>query len=90
MWPETERCYFEGKIPADIVFDLVYNPHDTLLIRHAKAQGCQVIHGIEMFVEQASEQFQLFTGVPAPRQAMERAAVEALASHSTHHRGDCE
>jgi shikimate 5-dehydrogenase len=43
-----------------------------------------------MFVEQASEQFQLFTGVSAPRQAMERAAVEALATHHHHHRGDCE
>ncbi len=90
MWPETERCYFEGKIPADVVFDLVYNPHDTLLLRRAREQGCEVIHGIEMFVEQASAQFQLFTGVAAPRQAMERAAVEALASHAINHRGECE
>jgi len=90
MWPNTERCYFDGTIPAGIVFDLVYNPHDTLLIRRAREQGCEVIHGIEMFVEQASEQFQLFTGVAAPRQAMERAAVEALASHSPDHRGECE
>lgn len=90
MWPDTEHSYFDDMIPADIVFDLVYNPHDTLLLRRARQQGCEVIHGIEMFVEQASEQFQLFTGVSAPRQAMERAAVEALASHSTDHRGECE
>lgn len=90
MWPDTERCYFDSRIPADLVFDLVYNPHDTALLKRAKEQGCEVIHGIEMFVEQASEQFQLFTGVSAPRQAMECAAVEALANHTTDHRGDCE
>lgn len=90
MWPDTGRSYFNGAIPADIVFDLVYNPHETQLLKLASQQGCEVIHGIEMFVEQASEQFQLFTGVSAPRQAMERAAVEALANHSHNHRGDCE
>lgn len=90
MWPESERSFFDDAIPADIVFDLVYNPHETLLLKQAKQQGCETIHGIEMFVEQASEQFQLFTGVSAPRQAMERAAVEALANHYHNHRGECE
>ncbi|HNY40324.1 MAG TPA: shikimate dehydrogenase [Bryobacteraceae bacterium] len=90
MWPDTERCYFNDQIPADVVFDLVYNPHDTLLLRRAREQGLEVIHGIEMFVEQASEQFHLFTGVAAPRQLMERAAVEALANHASNHRGECE
>jgi 3-dehydroquinate dehydratase/shikimate dehydrogenase len=90
MWPDTERTYFAERIPADVVFDLVYNPHETLLLRLAREQGCEVIHGLEMFVEQASEQFQLFTGVAAPRQVMERAAVEALAAHSNNHRAECE
>ena len=43
MYPHAGGCYFEDRIPADVVFDLVYNPHETMLIRHAKQQGCDLI-----------------------------------------------
>lgn len=79
MHPKVDDCYFEDRIPADLVFDMVYNPHETLLLKRAKEQGCEVIHGIEMFVEQAMRQFEIFTGESAPRAVMERAAIEALA-----------
>ncbi|MBI4890682.1 MAG: shikimate dehydrogenase [Acidobacteria bacterium] len=79
MWPHTEECFFPGAIPADLVFDLVYTPHDTLLLRRAAEQGKAVIHGLEMFLEQAAHQFQIFTGESAPKAVMERAALEALA-----------
>jgi len=79
MWPHTEACFFEDKIPADLVFDLVYTPQETLLLKKAAQQGKAVIPGLEMFLEQAMRQFQLFTGEPAPKAVMERAALEALA-----------
>jgi 3-dehydroquinate dehydratase/shikimate dehydrogenase len=79
MWPHTEECFFAGGIPADLVFDLVYTPHETQLLRRASEQGKAVIPGLEMFLEQAARQFQLFTGESAPRSVMERAAMEALA-----------
>jgi 3-dehydroquinate dehydratase/shikimate dehydrogenase len=79
MWPHTEDCFFSGPIPADLVFDLVYTPQDTLLLRRAAEQGKAVIHGLEMFLEQAAHQFHLFTGENAPKAVMERAALEALA-----------
>ncbi len=79
MWPHTESCFFEDTIPADLVFDLVYTPHETELLRRAAAQGKAVIHGLEMFLEQAARQFTLFTGESAPKSVMERAAIEALA-----------
>ena len=78
MWPHTEACFFNSVIPADLVFDLVYTPQDTLLLRRAAEQGKAVIHGLEMFLEQAALQFHYFTGESAPRPVMERAAIEAL------------
>jgi 3-dehydroquinate dehydratase/shikimate dehydrogenase len=78
MFPHIDGCFFEGEIPADVVFDLVYNPLETTLIRRAREQNKVVIPGIEMFIEQAVRQFEIFTGESAPRAAMEKAALEAL------------
>ena len=78
MHPHEEGCFFDGEIPADIVFDMVYNPARTLLLKRAEEQGREIIPGLEMFIEQAARQFEIFTGEPAPRAAMEKAAVEAL------------
>jgi 3-dehydroquinate dehydratase/shikimate dehydrogenase len=77
-FPNTDASYFDETIPADVVFDMVYNPLDTLLIRRAREQGKHVIPGMRMFIEQAVAQFELWTGEPAPRPAMEAAALEAL------------
>ena len=78
MWPNVNDCYFTDAIPGDIVFDLVYNPIETQLIRRAREQGKQVIPGIKMFIEQAVRQFEIWTGETAPRAAMETAALDAL------------
>jgi 3-dehydroquinate dehydratase/shikimate dehydrogenase len=77
-FPNVEGCFFDGAIPADVVFDMVYNPLETRLIQHARQQGKQVIPGMRMFIEQAVAQFELFTGEDAPRAAMEKAALDAL------------
>ena len=45
-----------------IVFDTVYNPETTLLVKEAKSHGCRTVTGVEMFVRQAALQFMLFTG----------------------------
>lgn len=78
MWPHTNECYFDGDLPADVVFDMVYNPLETELIRRAKAQGATVIPGLEMFLTQAAQQFEIWTGDSAPLSVMEKAALEAL------------
>lgn len=78
MFPETGQAFFEGEIPAGVVFDMVYNPLETLLIRNARDQGKVVIPGIQMFIEQAVKQFEIWTGESAPRALMEKAALEAL------------
>ncbi|RXE55246.1 riboflavin kinase [Methanoculleus taiwanensis] len=56
-------------LPADrlergmTVFDLVYTPPETKLIREARMMGCETIPGTEMFVHQAAAQFRLITGI---------------------------
>ncbi len=48
-----------------VIFDCIYNPEQTLLVKHARQAGCNVITGLDMFVRQAAKQFKLFTGVDA-------------------------
>ncbi|HJZ95385.1 MAG TPA: shikimate dehydrogenase [Candidatus Solibacter sp.] len=79
MFPHVNECFFNGHIPADIVFDMVYNPLETELIKRAKEQGKTVVPGLDMFIEQAVRQFEIWTGESAPRPVMHKAALEALA-----------
>jgi len=78
MFPHVDECFFNGNIPGDVVFDMVYNPAETLLVKRAREQGRTVVPGIDMFVEQAVRQFELWTGESAPRAVMLKAAIEAL------------
>ena len=78
MSPKLDQCFFDKTIPAKLVFDMVYNPLETALLKRAKAQGCETISGLEMFLEQAARQFEIFTGETAPRSVMEKAALEIL------------
>ncbi|MBY0505092.1 MAG: shikimate dehydrogenase [Bryobacteraceae bacterium] len=80
MYPKVDDCFFDGIIPADVVFDMVYNPLETALIGRAKSEKKAVVPGLEMFMEQAVGQFEIWTGESAPRAAMEKAALEALAA----------
>ena len=78
MFPHVNECFFNGNIPADVVLDMVYNPLETMLIRNAKDQKKTVIPGLDMFLEQAAAQFEVWTGESAPRPVMLKAALEAL------------
>ncbi len=79
MHPDVDGCFFKDRIPADIVFEMVYNPLETVLLRRAREQRKLAIDGLQMFIEQAVRQFEIWTGAAAPRPAMERAAWDALA-----------
>jgi 3-dehydroquinate dehydratase/shikimate dehydrogenase len=61
-----------------IVFDTVYTPEQTLLIKEARERGCHVISGVEMFVRQAAHQFRLFTGQEAPLDLIRKVVKRAL------------
>jgi shikimate 5-dehydrogenase len=59
-----------------IVFDSVYNPPETRFIREAKSAGCIAISGIELFLNQAVGQFELWTNHKAPVDAMRDVLVK--------------
>lgn len=61
-----------------LVFDAVYVPMETRLLREAKEAGCKTVGGVEMFVGQAAQQFELFTGQEAPVELMRKVVVENL------------
>jgi 3-dehydroquinate dehydratase/shikimate dehydrogenase len=61
-----------------LVFELVYNPLETPLLRLARQQSIPIITGIEMFVQQGARQFEIWTGKPAPEEEMLRVVIHAL------------
>jgi len=61
-----------------LVFDLVYNPLETPLLRLARQQNIPIITGIEMFVQQGARQFEIWTGKPAPEEEMLRVVIHSL------------
>jgi 3-dehydroquinate dehydratase/shikimate dehydrogenase len=67
-----------AELNARYVFDLVYNPIETPLLRLARQKGIAVITGVEMFVQQGARQFEIWTGKPAPEEEMLRVVLHAL------------
>lgn len=61
-----------------IVYDLIYNPEQTLLLRHAVLCGARAINGLGMLVHQGAASFEIWTGKKAPVEAMREAAVLGL------------
>jgi shikimate dehydrogenase len=68
----------ESLRPGTVVFDMVYEPRETPLLRAARARGCVAIDGVEMLVAQAVGQFEAWTGAEAPVEPMTEAALVAL------------
>ncbi len=66
------------ELRAKLVFDLVYNPIETPLLRLARQAGIPIITGVEMFVQQGARQFEIWTGRPAPEEEMLRVVLHSL------------
>lgn len=64
--------------PGQLVMDIVYKPIETELVRLAQAAGARAVHGGRMLLHQAARQFELYTGRPAPLEAMNAALVRAI------------
>ena len=64
MFPKMDETPYEAEWldKKTIIFDTIYNPEQTLLIKGARELGCTTVTGVDMFVLQAAEQFRLFTG----------------------------
>lgn len=72
MHPNVDETPYDKHYlkPSTVVFDTVYNPESTLLVKDARARSCTVVTGVEMFIRQAALQFKLFTDVDAPQDLM--------------------
>jgi shikimate dehydrogenase len=64
--------------PDLTVFDIVYNPLETRLLKEAKAAGAKTVSGVMMLVYQGAEAFKLWTGTEPPIELMKKAVMEAL------------
>src|SRR5580692_1523963 len=75
---ETAQILEAKDLNTKLIFDLVYNPLETPLLRMARQKGIPIITGIEMFVQQGARQFEIFTGKPAPEEEMLRVVIHSL------------
>ena len=64
--------------PGQVVMDIVYKPIATELVQAARRRGATAVHGGRMLLHQAAGQFELYTGVAAPLEAMEAALFEQI------------
>jgi 3-dehydroquinate dehydratase/shikimate dehydrogenase len=80
MYPDTDQ----SPVPKEYVkkgmavFDTVYNPAETLLLKEAKQAGAKTIDGLSMFINQAAAQFKLFTGKDADPKLMRKTISNCL------------
>ncbi|MBN1134576.1 MAG: shikimate dehydrogenase [Methanosarcinaceae archaeon] len=80
MYPNT----FESIATADqmhselTVFDIVYNPLETRLLKEAKTAGATTVNGLMMFIHQGAESFKIWKGLEPPVDVMKKAVMEAL------------
>ncbi len=78
MAPDRNSPLAAAELNAPVVFDMVYRPIETPLLRLAARQGLKTISGVEMLVAQGVAQWELWTGRPAPARIMRRAVLRAL------------
>jgi 3-dehydroquinate dehydratase / shikimate dehydrogenase len=72
----------ESELNAELVFDMVYNPLETPLLKLAKSRRIPVINGLEMFVQQGARQFEIWTGKTPPEAQMLRVVERELRKRS--------
>ncbi len=80
MSPDVDETPVPARLlkPALIVFDIVYNPIQTRLLKEAEAAGAQTIGGLDMLVWQGAIAFEKWTGRKAPLDLMKKEAIKAL------------
>jgi shikimate dehydrogenase len=73
-----------ASLTGRVVYDLIYNPPTTRLLRDATAAGCETVGGLDMLVGQAREQFHWWFGVHPQAAVMRSAAMKRLSEFMTH------
>jgi len=81
MWPNIDDSPWPENLNLPnnaIVYDLIYNPSETKLVKGARAAGLIAVTGLGMLIEQAALAFERWTGIPANRDAMRNAVIDYI------------
>jgi shikimate dehydrogenase len=79
MWPKVNECPVSTKnIKNKVVMDIIFNPVKTKLLREVEKNNCKIISGIEMFLNQAALQFEIWTGKKAPINVMRKVVLSHI------------
>lgn len=79
MFPHTGSSPAPKKLLKNMtVMDAIYNPIKTRLLEDAQSNGCQIISGVEMFINQGADSFRLWTGKKAPIKSMRDVVLKEL------------
>jgi shikimate dehydrogenase len=80
MSPNIDQTPFDSNLlrPGLVVFDIVYNPIKTRLLKEAEAVGAKTIGGLDMLIWQGALAFEKWTGQPAPVELMRQEAINLL------------
>jgi shikimate dehydrogenase len=82
MWPNTEASPWPGRVPIPrhvVVYDTIYRPLETRLVRDARKAGATALGGLGMLVYQGAAAFEAWTGRKPPVEVMRKVCEEALA-----------
>ena len=79
-FPNVDETPFEGAFDGRVVYDLVYNPVETRLLKEAALAGCETIGGLDMLVAQAEDQSEWWIGRRPRPGLMREAAVRSVRS----------
>jgi 3-dehydroquinate dehydratase/shikimate dehydrogenase len=80
MHPNVDETPFDAKYMdrSFVVFDTVYNPEQTLLVKQAREKNCRVVTGVDVFIRQAALQFKHFADKDAPEDLMREELKRAI------------
>lgn len=80
MAPDTDKSPLPKKYitKSQIIFDAIYSPYETRLLKDAKEKGAKIIHGTEMLLHQGTAQFELYTGRKAPVEVMRKVLLNNI------------
>jgi 3-dehydroquinate dehydratase/shikimate dehydrogenase len=79
MYPHSNTSPLDAaELNCRLLFDIVYRPLKTKLMQLAERRGIETVSGLEMFLAQGMEQFEIWTGKSAPESVMRRTVLEAL------------
>ena len=81
MAPQVDMNPWPGEVPLPegaMIYDLIYNPERTLLVKNAQRMGLQASNGLGMLVEQAALAFEIWSGASPDRRQMMQAALDGF------------